>query len=145
VYSSLVGSPINVAPITSLLIWKVIDWVDSASFHAFYPQSDRFQAFAGAIKAFVAAPAIPELYEAQKRSISCTSSNITQIIKAKSRKETQEAWSQLEIAIGKSVTDQPLFYHANGTEKDQGTFLGLIGWNSLQVFPNGHIKRSQLT
>lgn len=111
----------------------MIEWDNSSSFHAFFPNSHNFQAFVMALKPFMAAPATPELYEAEERSISCTSSNITQIIKVKSTKETAHTWKQLEGYITKSATHETSFYHADGIEKDEGTFLGLIGWKNLEV------------
>ena len=111
----------------------MVDWDNSSSFHAFVPHSHQFATFATKIKPFVAGPAIPELYEAEERSVSCTSSNITQIIKVTSTQETKDTWKKLQGTITESTTDKPNFYRANGIEKDEGTFLGLIGWKSLQV------------
>lgn len=78
---------------------------------------------------------MPEIYEAegQVRATSCFAAPVTQIIKAKSGKETEEAWKRLEVAIEEQGFGKPSFYHANGIEKDEDIFLGLIGWNSLQV------------
>lgn len=118
----------------------MIDWDTSSSFHDFFPKSNKFEAFVTTIKPFVADPATPELYEAEDRSISCTSSNITQIIKASSTEETENMWKQLEGAITESPTDKPSFYHAKGIEKDEGTFLGLIGWQNLQVRRTSDMK-----
>jgi len=116
-----------------LLTRGILDWTDSSSFHAFYPASPNYAAFGKSLKPFVAAPATPELYEAGGRSLSCTSSNFTQIIKVKSSKATEEAWKRLEESLGEFPNDKPCFYHANGIEKDEGVFLGLIGWRSWQV------------
>jgi len=125
---------------TLLLTWGVIDWDTPSSFHNFFPNSPNFKAFVTTIKPFLAGPATPELYEAEERSASCKSSNITQIIKATSTKETEDMWKQLEGAITESATDKPSFYHAKGIEKDEGTFLGLIGWKNLQVRRTSDMK-----
>lgn len=118
----------------------MIDWDTPSSFHNFFPNSPNFKAFVTTIKPFLAGPATPELYEAEERSASCKSSNITQIIKATSTKETEDMWKQLEGAITESATDKPSFYHAKGIEKDEGTFLGLIGWKNLQVRRTSDMK-----
>lgn len=112
----------------------VLEWDDPASFHTFYPTSDKFKAFVGAIKPFLAAPATPQLFEGEARSILCTSTKVTQLIKAKTGDETEERWKRLENVVTDRMTDQPAFYHANGIEKDGGTFLGLIGWKDLQEY-----------
>lgn len=123
------------------------DWQNAGSFHAFYPKSEQFASFIGKVKPFAAGPAVPELYEQpQERSIACTSSAVTQVIKVKasagasdgvggSSKDTEDAWAQLVAAIKASTTTTTgaKFYHANGIEKDKDTFLGLIGWSNLQV------------
>ena len=116
-----------------VLIGGVLDWTNSSSFHAFYPTSPSYLSFGQTFKPFVAAPATPELYEAGGRSLSCVSSNFTQIIKVKSSKATEEAWRRLEESLGEFPIERPSFYHANGIEKDEGVFLGLIGWRSWQV------------
>jgi hypothetical protein len=112
---------------------EIIEWTDASSFHNFYPKSSGFQGLVQSVKPFVDAPAVPELYEAQPRSTACTSASITQVIKTVSGNETEQAWGQLEKAITDSTVDKPAFYHAVGIEKDQGSFLGLIGWKSLNV------------
>jgi hypothetical protein len=116
-----------------LLIKSLIEWDNPASFHTFFPKSDKFQTFVSTIKPFAAAPAIPELYEAEERSIDCTSSPMIQIFKVKASDETERAWEKLKEGIKIATANQPSFYHANGIEKDDGTFLGLIGWNSSEV------------
>jgi hypothetical protein len=135
VYLFLVSScetSINTSPLTE----EIIEWDKPASFHAFFPKSDNFQAFVSSIKPFVAAPAIPELYEAKGWSIACTSSPIVQIFKAKACDETESVWEELKEGIKMAAENQPSFYHGNGIGKDHGTFLGLIGWNSLKVCGN---------
>jgi hypothetical protein len=116
-----------------LLTGGMLDWTDSSSFHAFYPTSPNYASFGKTFKPFVAAPATPELYEARGRSLSCTSSDFTQIIKVKFSKATEEAWKRLQDSFGESPMEKPSFHHANGIEKDEGVFLGLIGWRSWQV------------
>ncbi|KAJ8099021.1 hypothetical protein POJ06DRAFT_238935 [Lipomyces tetrasporus] len=111
-----------------------LEWANAAAFHAFYPNSDQYQAFVKKVKPFVTAPATPQLYEAGGQSTACTSSNITQMIKVKSNQTTEEAWKRLEGTIEELLTDKPHFYHANGIENDEGVFLGLIGWKSLQEY-----------
>ncbi|KAL4869036.1 hypothetical protein BDV12DRAFT_196657 [Aspergillus spectabilis] len=112
----------------------VLEWTDASSFHNFYPKSSRFQGLVQSIKPFVDAPAVPELHEAQSRATACTSAGITQVIKTASGNETEQVWGQLEKAITVSAVDKPAFYHAVGIEKDQGSFLGLIGWKSLDEY-----------
>ncbi|KAJ8099024.1 hypothetical protein POJ06DRAFT_126368 [Lipomyces tetrasporus] len=112
----------------------VLDWTDSSSFHTFYPTSPNYASFGTMFTPFVAAPATPELYEAGGRSLSCTSSNFVQIIKVKSSKATEEAWKRLEESLREFGIKTPNFYHANGIEKDEGVFLGLIGWRSWQEY-----------
>lgn len=116
-----------------LLSREILDWTDSSSFHSFYPASPNYASFGKAFKPFVAAPVTPELYEAGGPSVSCASSNFTQIIKVKSSKATEEAWQRLEASLGELPVEKPSLYHANGIEKDEGVFLGLIGWRSWQV------------
>ncbi|KAL4882527.1 hypothetical protein BJY04DRAFT_217021 [Aspergillus karnatakaensis] len=133
----------------SLKTLIVLEWTDVAPFHDFYPNSSGFQSLVQSIKPFVNAPAIPELYEAQPRSIASTSAAVTQVIKTMSGSEAKQAWEQLEEAIDDLATDKPAFYHALGIEKDQGKFLGLIGWKSLEEYERigkqrhilEHIKR----
>ncbi|KAH0839215.1 hypothetical protein FOPE_05554 [Fonsecaea pedrosoi] len=127
------GSPVDPKNVRTLL---VLDWVDSASFDAFYPKSEKFQAFINSVKPFVAAPAVPELYEQQERSIACTSTNVTQIFKSTTSDTIEKAWEQLKSSIRDqySIADAPAFYHATGIKNDQGKFLGLIGWQNLQEY-----------
>jgi hypothetical protein len=129
----VLGKPYETYTNIWLLISKMIEWDDPASFHDFFPKSDNFQSFVSTIKPLVAAPATPELYEADERSIACTSSPIIQIVKAKAGDETTTAWEKLKVSYKTISGSQPNFYHANGIEKDEGSFLGLIGWNSLKV------------
>ncbi|OAL35034.1 hypothetical protein AYO20_05749 [Fonsecaea nubica] len=98
--------------------------------------SEKFQAFINSVKPFVAAPAVPELYEQQERSIACTSTNVTQIFKSTTSDTIEKAWEQLKSSIRDqySIADAPAFYHATGIKEDQGKFLGLIGWQNLQEY-----------
>ncbi|KAK9251979.1 hypothetical protein V1507DRAFT_255678 [Lipomyces tetrasporus] len=125
------GATVDPSSLRSVL---VLEWANAAAFHAFYPNSDQYQAFVKKVKPFVTAPATPQLYEAGGQSTACTSSNITQMIKVKSNQTTEEAWKRLEGTIEELLTDKPHFYHANGIENDEGVFLGLIGWKSLQEY-----------
>ncbi|KAM0253894.1 hypothetical protein ACHAQJ_007069 [Trichoderma viride] len=125
------GKAVDPREVRSVL---ALEWDDASSFHNFFPQSENFQNFVKIIKPLVAAPAIPELYEAEEQSTQCLSSNITQIIKVQSNAGTNENWKQLKESLGESVGDVPVFYHANGIEKDQDVFLGLIGWKNLQQY-----------
>ncbi|GAD97556.1 conserved hypothetical protein [Paecilomyces variotii No. 5] len=125
------GQSVPAESVRSIL---VIDWVDHAAFQGFYPNSDNYKSFIGAFKPLVAAPAVPQLYESQERSIACTSSNVMQVIKAKSGQETEEKWGRLEEAIRGLAEDRASLYHANGIGKDDGTFLGLIGWKSAKDY-----------
>ncbi|OAG40153.1 hypothetical protein AYO21_05631 [Fonsecaea monophora] len=130
------GSPVDPKNVRTLLVL--------ASFDAFYPKSEKFQAFINSVKPFVAAPAVPELYEQQERSIACTSTNVTQIFKSTTSDTIEKAWEQLKSSIRDqySIADAPAFYHATGIKNDQGKFLGLIGWQNLQR--DRHIRRSIL-
>ncbi|KAL5343604.1 hypothetical protein BJX70DRAFT_393663 [Aspergillus crustosus] len=118
----------------SLKTMLVLEWADVSSFHKFYPESSEFQALIQSLKPYVNAPAVPELYESQSRSISATSAAVTQMVKTTLGGETEHAWEQLEKTIGELAGDKPSFYYAKGILKDQGTFLGMIGWKSLEEY-----------
>jgi hypothetical protein len=117
-----------------LLIATNVEWLNTAVFHDFFPTSSKFQAFAKMIGAFVATKPVPEIYEAQERSTACLTAPLTQIIKVKAAgKGVEEAWEKLVSNLEAEAVDKPYFYHASGLEKDEGVFLGLIGWHNLQV------------
>jgi hypothetical protein len=121
-------------PAHQVLIATNVEWLNTAVFHDFFPDSPKFQAFAKMIGAFVAAKPVPEIYEARGRSTVCLTAPLTQIIKVKAAgKEVEEAWEKFVSSLEAEAVDKPYFYHASGIEKDEGVFLGLIGWQNLHV------------
>lgn len=110
-----------------------LEWTNAADFHAFYPDSEKYSAFINGVKPIIAAPAVPQLFEANVRSTQCLSSNITQIFRVQSNSGTEEAWKRIEQLLEKSVGEKLPTHHASGIEKDEAVFLGLIGWKSKEV------------
>ncbi|KAH6653127.1 hypothetical protein BKA67DRAFT_659769 [Truncatella angustata] len=111
-----------------------IEWEKEEFFHQFFPGSEKFKALYTKMKDFAAAPARPELYEATNRSTLCFSSEVTQIIKVRSGTGTEAAWKRLEEVLSASPAGKPALYHANGIGKEEGGFIGLIGWQNLEHY-----------
>jgi hypothetical protein len=108
------------------------DWDKKSSFDGFL-KSEEIKAYVGQLKTFAAGPSVLELFEADQESLPCTSSNFTQVIKARFSPSTEDAWKQLEIKLSKASASKLSFHYAKGIEKVDGMFLGLIGWNDIQV------------
>jgi hypothetical protein len=85
------------------------------------------------VQPYAARPALPELYEAKSRSNEITSAAVTQIIKTTASTEAKSAWDELIEHIEKSKAVGVKSWHGLGIEEKEGTFLGLIGWASLEV------------
>lgn len=76
---------------------------------------------------------IPQLHEAEERALQCVTAPVTQIVQVKGvGVEARNAWAKLEDAIVKAGAE-PRFYQGDGIEKEEGTFLGLIGWSATEV------------
>jgi hypothetical protein len=112
---------------------ELLEWKDAASFHAIYPASETFQAFKVAVQPYAARPALPELFEANSQSDSCTSAAVTQIIKAPANDGAKKGWEELTQSVKEAGATGASFWHGDGIETHKGTFLGLIGWASLEV------------
>ncbi|KAH7136962.1 hypothetical protein B0J13DRAFT_82800 [Dactylonectria estremocensis] len=126
------GNPIDPSAMRSVLI---LEWVKVSHFHDFFPNSDRFRALLELLKPLSAAPAIPILFESAEWSTpGSAASKITQIIRVEQNNATGEAWEKLKESIEEFPVTKPSFYHATGVEKAEGTFLGLIGWKSLEDY-----------
>ncbi|PTB46018.1 uncharacterized protein TrAFT101_004501 [Trichoderma asperellum] len=111
-----------------------LEWTDAASFHNFYPASEKFLSFVNIIKPIVVAPPVPQLFQAEDRSTQCLFSDITQIIRVQSNSGTEETWKRIEQLLETSVGEKLPSYHAGGIEKDEAFFLGLIGWKSKEQY-----------
>jgi hypothetical protein len=90
------------------------------------------------VKPFLAQGAIPVPFEAVASAQATASAAVTQIIQVQQGPETEGAWARLQGALaGEANTavsiSQPVFAHATGVEDQEGTFLGTIGWQSLEV------------
>lgn len=106
------------------------EYENAESFHNFSPNTEAFQGFYNFIVPLVAEIPSPQLFQAENRSTDCLSSRLTQIIKCQVASGTEETWGEIEQLLGGDVPS----YHANGIEKDEGEFLGLIGWKSKEVY-----------
>lgn len=107
----------------------ILEYENAESFHNFSPNSEAFQGFSNFAKPLVAEIPTPQLFQAKNRSTDCLSSSFTQIIKCQAASGTEETWKKIEQLFGGKIPS----YHANGIEKAEGEFLGLIGWSSKEV------------
>jgi hypothetical protein len=114
----------------------VLEWDDASSFHNFFPNSENFQGFLKIIKPYAAGPAEPQLYETSLSSAPCSASPVAQIIKVVKGSDTEEVWSQVEKTLSGLPGAPKSFFHGSGIEQHEGTFLGMVGWNSLQDYEN---------
>ncbi|KAL3433338.1 hypothetical protein BDV09DRAFT_196819 [Aspergillus tetrazonus] len=112
----------------------VLEWDELPSFHAFYPNSRTFQEFLSVARQFVKAPEYPELFDTRISSVPCTKSSVTQIIKVVEKHETERTWRKLQAAVVSQRTGTTTFSSAGGIEDQNGYFLGMIGWQSLQNY-----------
>jgi hypothetical protein len=93
---------------------------------------------------YAAGPAEPQLYDTNLSSASCSSSPVAQIIKVVKGSDTEEVWSQVEKTLSGLPGAPKSFFHGNGIEKHEGTFLGMVGWNSLQDYENSRKESAVL-
>ncbi|KAL4749448.1 hypothetical protein BDW72DRAFT_194795 [Aspergillus terricola var. indicus] len=112
----------------------ILEWDELSSFHAFYPNSRKFQEFVAVARQFVKAPEYPELFETRISSVPCTESSVTQIIIAVEKHETERTWKKLQTTVESQRTGAAAFSSAGGIEDQHGHFLGMIGWQSLQEY-----------
>ncbi|KAI9903781.1 hypothetical protein N3K66_000310 [Trichothecium roseum] len=115
----------------------VLEWDRPSSFHAFFPESDAFKAFVGLAKPLLGGPPTrPELFDAAAAtSAPCSSSAVTQMIKVSRGESTQTSWAALQKTICASGNiGEPAFFYGNGIEHKEDTFLGMIGWRSLEDY-----------
>jgi hypothetical protein len=115
-----------------------VEWDTLSSLHAFYPHSAAFQGFIGLMKPFLAQGATPIPFEAVTSAQATATTAITQIIQVRQGPETEALWARLPGALATEANaamaiGQPVFAHATGVEDQEGTFLGTIGWQCLEV------------
>jgi hypothetical protein len=111
-----------------------VEWEKESQFHAFLT-SDNYAKFMAHVKPVAAAPAIPQLFLADARSELCTSAARTQMFKLKvadmsNKNAVEDAWHELVHQDG-SVRDPS--FQAWGLNNVEGEFLGMIGWDSVEV------------
>ncbi|KAL3450824.1 hypothetical protein BJX65DRAFT_304981 [Aspergillus insuetus] len=130
------GTPV---PVDSGRTVLLLEWDALSSLHAFYPHSAAFQAFIGLVKPFLAQGAIPIPFEAVTSARATASAAITQIIQVRHGPETEGSWARLQGVLASEANaalaiGQPVFAHAVGVEDQEGTFLGVIGWQGLEDY-----------
>lgn len=87
------------------------------------------------MKPYVAGPDIPQLFEAVVSAVPCAETGVTQVLKVPKGPETELVWSRLQEAIGEVYEDgRAVFSCANGVEKEEGVFLGIVGWQSVEEY-----------
>ncbi len=87
------------------------------------------------MKPYVAGPDIPQLFEAIVSAVLCAETGVTQVLKVARGPETEVVWSRLQKAIEEVYGNgKPLFSCANGVEKEEGVFLGIVGWQRVEDY-----------
>jgi len=113
------------------------EWDKAESFHAFFPASEGFAAFAADIMPFSAAKPVPQLFEpgvGYDRSNSIVESGIAQILVGKigeKRDGVSSAWDQLVESLSKEGDVKT--WIGFGIDNAEGTWAGLLGWDSVEV------------
>ncbi|KAL4966423.1 uncharacterized protein BDV14DRAFT_171093 [Aspergillus stella-maris] len=111
----------------------LLEWDDPSSFAEIYPNSPKFVEFIESVKPFLAGPPAPKLHVNVTSPVGAGSAGVTQIVKVKEGLDTEEIWARLgEYLRGKEET-LPLA-SSKGTEGEEGLFLGLIGWASVERY-----------
>jgi hypothetical protein len=119
------------------LLHVQIEWEEASNFHKFLG-SDNFTEFESKVKPLVAAPPSIELFAADIRSSKCIAATTTQIFKLKAvdendRMAVEGAWHKL-VNPGRGIElPNDNSFQAWGLDNVQGEFLGMIGWDSLEV------------
>lgn len=87
------------------------------------------------MKPYVTGPETPQLFEAVVSAAPCAETGVTQVLKVAKGEETEAVWSRLQEVIGGSYgVAKTGFSHANGVEKEEGVFLGIVGWQTLEEY-----------
>ncbi|KAL4781768.1 hypothetical protein BJX76DRAFT_349933 [Aspergillus varians] len=133
------GKPVDASSGRSVLVLEQQkEWDTRASLADFYPNSPTFQSFIKLAKPLVAAPDIPELFDAAVSSRACAEAGVMQVLKVKLGSETERVWGLLREALLRRGDAGLVFSHASGIEEQEGVFLGMVGWGGL-----GEYERSR--
>ncbi|KAL4792598.1 hypothetical protein BDV19DRAFT_391905 [Aspergillus venezuelensis] len=109
------------------------EWDDPSSFAEIYPNSPKFVEFIESVKRFLAEPPSPKLHVNVTSPVGAGSAEVTQIVKVKEGLDTEEIWGRLGEHLGGKGNALALA-SSKGTEGEEGLFLGLIGWDSVERY-----------
>jgi hypothetical protein len=109
-----------------------LGWDSIESFHAVYPNSDVFHRFIGSVKPFLAGAVAPALFETESASKPCLLQPACQVLKGPQNSKAE--WAKLRDAVAKLDVQEPEYLDGNGVDKEEGQFLGLIGWKSVEDY-----------
>ncbi|OJJ08341.1 hypothetical protein ASPVEDRAFT_143778 [Aspergillus versicolor CBS 583.65] len=113
----------------------ILEWDDVSSMHAFFPHSETFRSFISLVKPYVAGPDIPQLFEAVVSAVPCAETGVTQVLKVSKGPGTETVWIRLQEVIAELYGNgKPLFACANGVEKEESVFLGIVGWRRVEDY-----------
>ncbi|KAF2089214.1 hypothetical protein K490DRAFT_54840 [Saccharata proteae CBS 121410] len=116
-------------------ILLAFEWQGPESFDGFL-DSEQFEAFKAGVYEYLAAPAAPQLYASENRSVECLKSPITQVFKVEgdtSEEERKNAWDEFVAAVDAKSGKDVKSFSAVGMRSFEGVFMGMIGWESLEL------------
>ncbi|KAL4937919.1 hypothetical protein BDV06DRAFT_226495 [Aspergillus oleicola] len=116
----------------------LLEWDDPSSLYSFYPSSPKFADFIKGVRPLVPEPDTPELFATVTSAAVTGSAGITQIIKVNERPSTEAVWNRLKNALSRKEM-APVLSHSRGIEDQEGIFLGLIGWGSVEKYEESKI------
>jgi hypothetical protein len=129
-------------PKTLTLSSSTTEWDQQSSFDTFFT-SFQFANFKTSVLPYVSAPAIPELFESPGTSMAATSTAYAQVFRlvpldGPDAKQHIEQWWRHFTAVLVSVQKhksgiQPSCHHGHGLKNVQGMFVGIFGWQSVEV------------
>ncbi|KAL4951150.1 hypothetical protein BDW69DRAFT_186679 [Aspergillus filifer] len=111
----------------------LLEWDDLSSFHGIYPNSPKFVEFIESAKPLLSEPSAPKLHASVTSPVGAGSAGVTQIVKVKEGHDTEEVWERLSEYLGGKEQALSLS-HSKGVEGEEGIFLGLIGWGSVDAY-----------
>ncbi|BCS19431.1 uncharacterized protein APUU_12259S [Aspergillus puulaauensis] len=120
----------------------ILEWDGLPSIHAFYPHSETFRSFISLVKPYLTGPDTPQFFEAVVSAAGCAETGVTQVLKVAKGEETEAVWRRLQEAIGGSYGPaKTVFSYANGVEKEEGVFLGIVGWPTLEDYQRSRMDK----
>lgn len=120
------------------MLTQAIEWTEEAAFNAFLTSED-FAAFSRPMKPLAAGPPELQIFGTNEGPLEAVSAPLIEILRvhlkdnAESAAATKDGWTAFVKAVGKSL---PVISGMSLNLKNR-VFMGMIGWESLEVCKPG--------